>query len=76
MLANSGRYIARVPVESLPAIAGLIVTFLITNSLAVYGVIAIDSEKPIFQSWRAGVRRTFGYDVFLSPIAYVVAWVS
>ena len=60
---------------NIPAVAGLAVVFMTTNSLAVYGVLAISENKPILESWKRAVRRTFAYDVFFSPAVYIVALV-
>jgi len=59
----------------MPAAAALAVVFMTTNSLAVCGVIALSEGKPVLSSWKSAVRRTFAYDLFFSPVVYLVAWV-
>jgi hypothetical protein len=75
MLRDAHRYLSGIPITAVPAIVGLIVVYLAANSLAVYGVIAIDTHRPILEKWGEGVRKTFGYDVFVSPMAYFAAWI-
>src|SRR5262249_17966284 len=55
--------------------AALAIVFMITNSLAVYGAIALSESKLVLASWKSAVKRTFGYDVLFSPAVYFVAWV-
>jgi len=75
LLAGKPASTGGLPLHLLPAAAALAIVFMISNSLAVYGVIALSESKPILASWRAAVRSTFAYDVFFSPIVYFVAWV-
>ena len=76
MLESPSVITGGVPLAQLPAVAALVVVFMTTNSLSVYGIIAISERKPIVASWKDAMKRTFAYDLFFSPVVYFVAWID
>ena len=76
MLDSPAAFASGVPLAQIPAAIGLVVVFMITNSLSVFGIIALSERKPILESWKQAVKRALAYDLFFSPVVYFVAWVD
>ena len=75
MLDDTTAISSATQLSRLPAAAALVVAFLTTNSLAVQGVLALNDKRPMLAGWLHALRRSFAYDVFFSPVVYLVAWV-
>lgn len=58
----------------LPALL-LIVVFFASNSLLVSGVIALSGAGSLSYVWKKNTLATLPYDVFSSPIVYLLGWI-
>jgi hypothetical protein len=61
--------------DSIGAYVGLVLTFAIVNSVAVSGVLAINTRRRVFSVWWENKARTLGYDLVTVPFVYIFAQV-
>jgi HD-GYP domain-containing protein (c-di-GMP phosphodiesterase class II) len=53
----------------------LFVTYALTNSAAVSGVIALSESRSVLAVWRENTLRTVAYDLLSLPVVYAFGWV-
>lgn len=63
------------PDTLLPFLAAVLAYFGL-NTVSVSGVVAISREVPFARVWQRLSGRMFGFDVFVSTVAYGVAWLD
>ncbi|MFB6240933.1 MAG: HD-GYP domain-containing protein, partial [Gemmatimonadota bacterium] len=63
------------PETLLPFLAAVVVYFA-TNTVTVSTVISLAQDRPVARTWQRLSGRMFGFDVFVSTVAYGVAWLD
>jgi hypothetical protein len=61
--------------QSILPLSTLVATYMLVNTFAVSGVIAIESHTRVLQVWKQNTLGTVAYDVFAAPIIFLFAWV-
>ena len=63
-----------ITIEHAAAVLASALTFVLVNTVAVSGVIAMTEAVPMWHVWRANTLGTLAYYVFAAPFAYLLAW--
>lgn len=65
---------ATLGVQQAVALGASVATFVLVNTVAVSGVIALTENAKLWTVWRANTLGTLAYYVFAAPFAYLLAW--